>query len=122
MPFILDNKVIYPNSVSHYNSLKSRNIPWMSARKRYPTGTYYIRDPEKEFFEGYYAEDIGIFITESESSWIARVTNKTIKSFSYSQLEKLLEYKKVIEDVVKEIDDIVKEVDEGEKHEICDNQ
>lgn len=114
MPFILNDKVINPNSISHYNSMKSRNIPWMPARKRYPNGTYYIRDSEKEFFEGYYAEDIGIFITEYESIWIAKTTNKTIESFSYSQLEKLLEYKK-------EIDNIVEEVNEGEKHEICDN-
>lgn len=109
MPFILNDKVISSkNSVSHYNSLKSRNIPWIPAKKHYPIGTYYIRDPEKEFFEGYYAEDIGIFITESESQWIAKATNKTIKSFSYSQLERLLEYKK-------EIDNIVEEVNEGEK-------
>ena len=108
MPFIVEDRVVNPNSLSHYNSMKSRNIPWISARNLYPNGTYFIRDSGKKFFEGYFAEDIGIFIMESESLWIARATGKTIDKFSYSQLEKLLEYKK-------EIDKIVNETKEGEK-------
>lgn len=108
MPFIVEDRVVNPNSLSHYNDMKSRDIPWIPARNLYPNGTYFIRDSGKKFFEGYFAEDIGIFITESESLWIARTTSKTIEVFSYSQLEKLLEHKK-------EIDKIVNEANEGEK-------
>ena len=108
MPFIVGDRVVNPNSLNHFYDMRSRNIPWIPARDLYPNGTYFIRDSGKKFFEGYYAEDIGIFITEYESLWIARTTGKTIEAFSYSQLEKLLEYKK-------EIDNIIKEVNEGEK-------
>lgn len=108
MPFIVEDRVVNPNSLSHYNDMKSRDIPWIPARNLYPNGTYFIRDSGKKFFERCFAEDIGIFITESESFWIARATGKTIEAFSYSQLEKLLEYKK-------EINKIVNEANEGEK-------
>ena len=102
MPFIVGDRVVNPNSLNHYYDMKARNITWIPARNLYPNGTYFIRDSGKKFFEGYYAEDIGIFITESESLWIARTTGKTIEAFSYSQLEKLLEHKKEIDNIINE--------------------
>lgn len=108
MPFIINSRVVNPNSLSHYTRMKDQQIPYIVAMNQYPNGTYYIRDSGKKAFEGYHAEDIGLFVLESENVWIGLVTGKAIEEFSYAQLEKLLECKR-------EIDSIIKEVNEGEK-------